>query len=49
MSGLSIPELYPYILMVVSVIVFECWFIGFVTGGKERQVIYTKEHMETFR
>ena len=53
----TVPELYPYVMLSAGLISFQCLLIGFGAGGKRGQVFdaarikdkYGEEHMKHFK
>ena len=44
--AVTLPELYPWVMLVAGAISFECLIIGFLAGGLRRK-IFTEEFLET--
>lgn len=47
--AIDLPDEYPYILMCVCAIAFECWLTGFLVAGRTRLNIFTDKFMEQFK
>ena len=53
----TLPEEYPYVMLTVGLIAFECLIVGFLAGGKRGKIfklddikeIYGDEHHKEFK